>query len=191
MSNATYEPVEGDAVRLSEVFSPDLVKYLTPGIPKDETVRQLVSTLAEHGKLPTDAVDQVVSELLRREALGTTAMGKGMAFPHLRTAAIARSVGVIGVSTEGIDFGALDGLPTRVVALLLSPVESRIEHFQVLGRLAKLLGDQTIQYALRIPRTPKQLIEFLGLSEPLQNGGSSGCGKQDMMRDNAITRKGK
>ena len=164
MSNTTCDPVKTGALHLSEVFSPDLVRYIEAGAAKEDCVRQLVLALAEHGKLRMEAVDGVVAGVLQREALGTTAMGKGMAFPHVRTAAVGRSTGAIGVSTTGIEFGALDGVPTRLVFLVLSPVDSRIQHFQILGRLAKLLGDRTIQYTLQIPRTPEQLIAFLGLS---------------------------
>jgi PTS system fructose-specific IIC component len=164
MSNTPCKSVEDGAVRLSEVFSPRCVKYFESEIAKEDSVRELVSALAEHGKLPGAAVDEVVAGVLEREALGTTAMGKGMAFPHRRTAAVGRSTGAIGVSTTGIEFGALDGLPTRVVILVLSPLKSRVEHFQILGRLAKLLGDRTIQYTLQTPRTPEQLVAFLGLS---------------------------
>jgi mannitol/fructose-specific phosphotransferase system IIA component (Ntr-type) len=138
--------------------------YFEPGVSKEDAIRQLVLELAQHGKLPAGAVKEVVTGVLQRETLGTTAMGKGMALPHVRTAAVDRSTGVIGVSTTGIEFGALDGLPTRLVFLVLSPVQSRVQHFLILGRLAKLLGDRTIQYTLQIPRTPEQLIAFLGLS---------------------------
>jgi PTS system fructose-specific IIC component len=100
-------------------------------------------------------------------------MGKGMAFPHLRTAVVGGCTGAIGVSTTGIEFGSLDGLPTRVVILVLSPLDSRVEHFQILGRLAKLLGDRTIQYSLQIPRTPEQLIALLGLSSEYDDGAVS------------------
>jgi mannitol/fructose-specific phosphotransferase system IIA component (Ntr-type) len=169
MSNAICETVDASALRLSQVFSPRLVEYFEPGTSKEDSVRQLVAALAANDKLPAAAVDDVIAGVLERETLGTTAMGKGMAFPHLRTSAVDRNAGAIGVSTTGIDFGALDGLPTRVVILVLSPMERRVEHFQILGRLAKLLGDRTIQYTLKIPRTPEQLIEFLGLDSDVDD----------------------
>lgn len=170
MDDATCESVETAAIRISEVFSPRLVEYFEPGIAKEDSVRQLVLALAENGKLSLPAIEEVVAGVLQREALGTTAMGKGIAFPHLRTAAVGQSTGVIGVSTTGVEFGALDGLPTRVVILVLSPLESRVEHYQILGRLARMLGDRTIQYTLQIPRTPEQLIAFLGLSSEFDEG---------------------
>jgi len=168
MSQATCESAEAVRLHLCEVFSPGLVVYFEPGISKEDSIRQLVLTLAEHGKLPVRAVEEVIADVLRREMLGTTAMGRGMAFPHARTSVVDRSRGIVGVSTAGIEFGALDGMPTRLLFLLLSPAESRIGHLQILGRLAKLLGDRTIQYTVQIPRTPEQLTEFLGLSSPWQ-----------------------
>jgi mannitol/fructose-specific phosphotransferase system IIA component (Ntr-type) len=164
MQNGTCESARAGHLDLAAVFHPRLVTYFGPGIDKERSVRRLVEALSRHGRLPAAAVEEVVAGILERETRGTTAMGKGLAFPHLRRAVVERSVGAIGISTTGIDFGALDGLPTRIVILVLSPLESRVEHFEILGRLARLLGDRTIQYTLQIPRTPEQLFDFLGLS---------------------------
>jgi mannitol/fructose-specific phosphotransferase system IIA component (Ntr-type) len=56
----------------------------------------------------------------------------------------------------------LDGLPTRLVFLLLSPLQHREHHIHILRRLARLFCDRTVQYRVRIPRTPEDLFTFLG-----------------------------
>ena len=108
-------------------------------------------------------IDRVVGALIEREQLGTTGMGRGLAVPHLRTTAVAESVGAIGLAPEGIDFQSLDGVPTRLIVLLLSPTKHQQEHGEILGRIARLISDRTLQYIVQIPRAPDELFSFLGL----------------------------
>jgi mannitol/fructose-specific phosphotransferase system IIA component (Ntr-type) len=147
---------------LSSVFSADCVLTIAGGTKKPAAIRRLVEQLAAGGKLLQPDIDPVVGAIIDRERLGTTGMGKGIAIPHHRTEAVADSVGAIGIAPDGIDFESVDGLPTRMVILLLSPLERRREHAELLGRIARLLCDQTLQYRVQIPRSAEELFSFLG-----------------------------
>ena len=150
-----------ETVPLRSIFSTDCVLTISRDTDKSRAIRQLVERLAATGKLPQSEVDRVVDGLIERERLGTTAVGKGLAIPHLRTGTVGRSVGAIGVAPEGIEFESLDGLPTRLVILLLSPSERRQQHTETLGRIARLFCDGTLQYRVQIPRTAEALFSFL------------------------------
>jgi len=147
---------------LKLLFGGDRVITIADGTKKSAVVRQLVERLTAAGKLAPSEVDPVVDALIEREQLGTTGMGKGLAIPHLRTAAVTESVGAIGIAPKGIDFQSLDGLPTRLVVLLLSPVKRRQEHGEILRQIARLFCDRTLQYRVQIPRAPEELFSFLG-----------------------------
>jgi mannitol/fructose-specific phosphotransferase system IIA component (Ntr-type) len=107
-------------------------------------------------------VNNVIDALMDRETLGTTGMGKGLAIPHLRTTAVTENVGAIGIAPEGIDFESLDGVPTRLVVLLLSPLKCREEHGVILRQIARLFHDRTLQYRIQISRGPEELFSSLG-----------------------------
>jgi PTS system fructose-specific IIA component/PTS system nitrogen regulatory IIA component len=123
----------------------------------------MVETLADQGKLPHDAVPQIVANLLQREQLGTTGLGRGLALPHLRSRHVACLTGLIAIAPDGVDFASLDGWPTRVVILVLSPFAQREIHVAILGRLATLFSNKTLQYSVQVPRTPQSLLRFLGI----------------------------
>jgi mannitol/fructose-specific phosphotransferase system IIA component (Ntr-type) len=124
----------------------------------------LVDALARAGRISDEHVDAIVASLLTRERFATTAMGNGLAFPHLRSRSIEQICGAVGVAPSGIDFDSLDQLPTRLVLLTLSPFEQRSDHCQVLGRLTCLLSDRTLEYSLRTSRPVPELFTLLNLA---------------------------
>jgi PTS system fructose-specific IIA component/PTS system nitrogen regulatory IIA component len=152
-----------EAVPLTSVFSADCVQTLAPDADKNSVLRQLVGSLVAAHKVSCEHGETVIAALAEREQLGTTGLGKGIAIPHLRTDAVDECVGAIGVAPEGIDFKSLDGSPTRLVFLVLSPSDRQQEHVAILSRLARLFCDRTLQYWVQIPRTARELFAFLGL----------------------------
>ena len=105
--------------------------------------------------------EEIISGLMERERYGSSAIGKGLAFPHLRTRSVDHFVGAIGVAPEGIPFGSLDQQPTHFVFLTLSPWDEREEHVLLLSRLVSLMGDKAITLQLREGMRPQQVYEYL------------------------------
>jgi mannitol/fructose-specific phosphotransferase system IIA component (Ntr-type) len=163
MNTARSASAENDEVELLGFLGPDSVVTLPGGLAKEEVLAFMVETLASKGRLPVPLVPKVIAALQQREKLGTTGLGRGLALPHMRTEGITEFIGLVGVATEGIDFDSLDGSPTRVVILVISPFDQRERHIQTLGRLATLLSSKTLQYSMQIPRSPESLLRLLGI----------------------------
>jgi mannitol/fructose-specific phosphotransferase system IIA component (Ntr-type) len=98
---------------------------------------------------------------MARERMGTTALGKGCALPHLRAKNVAGVVGAIGLIPGGTDFDSLDGAPTHVVFLVLAQFDEREQHLEVMGRLSSLIHDKTTQFFLGSRPSPASVHEFL------------------------------
>ncbi|HID77531.1 MAG TPA: PTS sugar transporter subunit IIA [Planctomycetaceae bacterium] len=159
--------IEGDGpvaetITLTRVFAAECVEAVPPGESKVMVLRRLVQSLASAGKLKGKRVEDVVDALMEREQIGTTGMGKGIAMPHLKTEAVCDCVGAIGVAPEGVDFDSLDGLPARLIFMVLSPPERHEDHLEILKRVAQLLCDRTIHYEDHFPRTAEKLFAYLG-----------------------------
>jgi PTS system nitrogen regulatory IIA component len=122
---------------------------------RDEAIRELVASLAAAGAIEPANADDIVAAILRREQLGTTGIGNGVAIPHSRHPSVDRLVGTLGVckGAGGLGFDALDGEPVFVVVLLVSPqdqpgphlraLDSVVQAFQHDGLLARLRGCET------------------------------------------------
>lgn len=152
-------------VDLGKIFTPNCVVVLEQGTAKSEVLRSLISVLAAAGRIPLFSRDNLTREALHRERLATTGIGNGIALPHLRSKHVENFVGAVGVAPDGIDFHALDGLPTLLVVMLISPLEKRVEQFAVMARVASLLSNKTLPYSLRRNRTPEELLSFLGFRD--------------------------
>ncbi|MDR0549120.1 MAG: PTS sugar transporter subunit IIA [Deltaproteobacteria bacterium] len=85
-------------------------------------------------------VDELLGPALQRESLGSTAVGGGVAIPHGKVPGLTESfLAVARVAKDaGPDFLGPDGLPVRVVALVLSPITPTSEHLQILALLGRL-----------------------------------------------------
>ncbi|MFZ2635500.1 MAG: PTS sugar transporter subunit IIA [Rectinemataceae bacterium] len=125
---------------LQQAFSPARIKIGLESEHKDELFEELVDTAARdyRGSAPFPR-RAMLAALEEREAKMSTGILKGIAIPHARVAGIDGLTGVIGVSSKGIDYDALDGSPVFLVFMLLSPPGESELHLQSLRNLARLL----------------------------------------------------
>lgn len=122
-------------MKLHKLLGEDMVLARLQGRTRDDVLREM----AEHVRARAGLDDGLHERLLAREALGTTAIGGGVAIPHCRAAGLMGPVLALGLSREGVPFSALDGRDTHVVFLLVSPLENPAVNIRVLASIAKLV----------------------------------------------------
>lgn len=83
--------------------------------------------------------DYIASELLKREQLGSTGLGNGVAIPHARLPMVKRPYGLMARLKPPVDFDAIDGLPVDLVFLLLLPAPPEADHLTALALVARTL----------------------------------------------------
>jgi CPA2 family monovalent cation:H+ antiporter-2 len=98
-------------------------------------------------------VTTVVQLVLAREQEVTTDLGNGIAVPHARIASLARSLVVIGRSTEGIPYTP-GGRPVHLVFLVITPAGRPTDQLSLLGRIARLASDEATKHALHATDNP-------------------------------------
>ena len=111
---------------------------------KATSKRDALSELVEAVCADRDIRDRglILEMLLNRESLGSTAIGKGVAFPHGRTLAVRDLSIAFGRSVAGIDFDSVDKKPTHIFFLIIAPPQDRDNlYLQVLGRVVDLIKD--------------------------------------------------
>jgi len=91
---------------------------------KEEVIRELVGLLVRAGSIKERDVHKLVQILLKRESLGSTGIGQGVAIPHGKSDCVTKLIGAFGVSRAGVDFDALDGEPVTLFFLLVAPEDS-------------------------------------------------------------------
>ncbi|MEF8793011.1 PTS sugar transporter subunit IIA [Thiohalorhabdus sp.] len=135
-----------EPIRLRDLLTPARVRTDLTATSKKSLLDQLAAQLRSgHPELDEREVFQT---LLRRENLGSTAIGHGVALPHGRMAGLDQPLGAFARLTESADFDAIDDQPVALVFALLVPDEENEQHLQVLARLAQMFDDQALRERL-------------------------------------------
>jgi mannitol/fructose-specific phosphotransferase system IIA component (Ntr-type) len=112
---------------------------------KDGVLRELAACLESEDKLYKTSL--VYDLLKRREDLGSTGIGGGIAIPHCRSIAVRKLTVLCAIKTQGVDFKAADKKPVKLFFLVVAPPHD-INYLLFLGKLVELVTDKKIKKAL-------------------------------------------
>lgn len=128
---------------------------------RDDAIRALLEQFVAGGALAAEKVEEVFSALVKRELLGSTAIGNGVAVPH------ARMDGLDGIAVgfahcpEGVEFHALDGAPVYEVFLVISSRDHNDEYISVMERITRLVQNQDFRRFVADADEGAQVLELI------------------------------
>lgn len=137
-------------------------ELIFPGLQapdRPQLLRRLAERIAASGLVKS--ADELYQKLWEREQIGSTGIGSGIAIPHCKLKGLARGVVAIGTVPEGVDFGAVDGRPVRLVFLVISPLEAPAEHLQVLAAISRWIKADRHAEGLLSRSDPKAIQQYL------------------------------
>jgi PTS system nitrogen regulatory IIA component len=140
------------------------VKVALESDTKDAIIRELVDMLAAAGKIGDRAA--VLKAVLDRERQMSTGMQYGVAIPHAKTGAVDRIVTAVALRPDGVDFAALDGKPSKIFVLTLSPTVQGAQHIEFLGAVSKVLTQPDVRKRLLKARSEGEILDVLTDSGP-------------------------
>ncbi len=150
-------------MRLTDYLDPQAILLDLPSAGKEEAFALIAGRLAAGGMIGDR--ERFLTDVLKREQQGGTAIGRGLAIPHARTRSLERIVMAMARLRPGADFGAEDGEPVRLVFLLGAPEDKAGEYLKVLGRLSKLLKENGLRKDLLKASTPQAVLDLLEAAE--------------------------
>ena len=128
---------------------------------KEEVIRELAELLVKSGAIKEKDVGKLVQILLKRESLGSTGIGQGVAIPHGKSDCVTRLVGAFGISRAGVNFDSLDGEPVQLFFLLVAPEDSAGPHLKALARISRLLKDKHFRDTLRAANDEQTVVSII------------------------------
>ncbi|HZV04548.1 MAG TPA: PTS sugar transporter subunit IIA [Gemmataceae bacterium] len=143
-----------------EAIIPDL-----PGTNKEGVIRAMVESLRTAGQFRGADLEDIIRAILKREFLGSTGIGRGVAIPHTKHTSVERLVGTVAISHKGIAFDSLDGEPVHVFVLLISPQDRPGDHLRALENVSRSLRDDNFVRALRGATTREEITALLDRAE--------------------------
>jgi nitrogen PTS system EIIA component len=145
-------------MELREFFDKDAVTLAVRGDSKDEILRELIALL----KLDEKSEGILFKMLKRRENLGSTGIGRGIAIPHCRSLVVNRLRVAFGRKPAGVDYGAIDDKPVHYFFLIVAPpLEVSNQYLPVLGKLAQFAKDPDITDRLAALQSPEEFLALL------------------------------
>ena len=145
-------------MHLREFFSADAISLDLQASEKDEILKELISLL----KLDEKSEAMLYKMLKRRENLGSTGIGRGIAIPHCRSLVVNRLRVAFGRKPGGIDFDAIDKKPVQNIFLIVAPpLEVSNQYLPVLGKIAQFGKEQDIPERLAEIQTPEEFLALL------------------------------
>lgn len=146
-------------MRLSSLTRPELIFTDLPGADGSTVLRAFAERVVETGVV-RDA-DTLYLRLLEREQLGSTALGQGVAVPHCKIDGLKQVVVAVGLFAKGIEFGASDGKPVRLLFLVISPANEPAAHLRSLAAISRWVkADNHVNRILK-ERRPEAIFEML------------------------------
>ncbi|MGK7311075.1 MAG: PTS sugar transporter subunit IIA [Candidatus Longimicrobiales bacterium M2_2A_002] len=144
---------------LREFFDTDVVDLELEGETKDEVLKELIALL----ELDEKSEGILFKMLKRRENLGSTGIGRGIAIPHCRSLVVNRLRIAFGRKKDGIDFNAIDDQPVHHLFLIVAPpLEVSNQYLPVLGKIAQFAKEDDVPDRLA---ALEDADEFLALLE--------------------------
>jgi len=122
-------------MELTQLVSEKFIISELRGETKEDVLKEMMNLLAQKG---IDA-EAALSAIMEREALGSTGVGEQVAIPHAKVSDIEDVAVAVAVKREGIEFSAADGIPVKLLFMLISPEKQMNRHLKTLARISKLV----------------------------------------------------
>jgi nitrogen PTS system EIIA component len=145
-------------MRLRDFFSPTAVKLDLQGATKDDILKELIGLIG----LDEKSQGMLYKMLRRRENLGSTGIGRGIAIPHCRSLVVNNLRVAFGRKASGIDFRAIDNKPVQNIFVIVAPpLEVSNQYLPVLGKVAQFAKEADVPGRLATLNTAEEFLRLL------------------------------
>jgi len=157
-------------MKFADFVSAQAIRAELTATDKEAAIREMVQALLDAGEVEADEFEGIIKTILKREELGSTGIGRGVAVPHTKHPSVDRLVGTVAVSREGVEFAALDGEPVHLFFLLISPPDRPGDHLRALENISRQLRDDTFCRFLKQAKNAEDIRQLLDEADNNQFG---------------------
>lgn len=148
-------------MKFADFISREAIRAELTAEDKEGVIREMVQALLDAGKIERSEFESIIKAILKREELGSTGIGRGVAVPHTKHPSVDRLLGTVAVSHEGVDFNSLDGERVQLLFLLISPPDRPGDHLRALENISRQLRDDTFCRFLKKAKTAAEIEQLL------------------------------
>ena len=148
-------------MKFADFISTEAIQSQLTADDKESVIRELVGALVKANKISAADSEDIVKAIIKREELGSTGIGRGVAVPHTKHPSVDKLVGTVGVSPDGVDFDSLDGEKVQLLFLLVSPPDRPGDHLRALENISRQLRDDMFCKFLKQSKTSDDIGQLL------------------------------
>lgn len=148
-------------MKFAEFIKKDAIRTELEATEKETVIREMAGALMQSGSISDDQFESVVEAILKREELGSTGIGRGVAVPHTKHPTVDRLCGAVAVSQDGVEFDSLDGEKVHLLFLLVSPPDRPGDHLRALENISRQLRNDTFCRFLKQSKTADDVWQLL------------------------------
>jgi PTS system nitrogen regulatory IIA component len=148
-------------MKFSDFVSVEAIRPNVVATNKEGVIREMAQSLVDAGKIAAGELESIVKAIMKREDLGSTGIGRGVAVPHTKHPSVNRLIGTVAISQGGVDFESLDGDPVQLFFLLVSPPDRPGDHLRALENISRQLRDDTFCKTLKEATGPQDVWRLL------------------------------
>src|SRR5437879_4427447 len=148
-------------MRMSDFVVREAIVPELAATTKEGVIREMVESLRGVGYFKGTDPEDIVKAILKRELLGSTGIGRGVAIPHTKHNSVDRLIGTVAISRPGVAFDSLDGEPVYVFVLLISPQDRPGDHLRALENVSRSLRDDGFVRSIRQATTRESIWGLL------------------------------
>ena len=157
-------------MKFSDFVATDAIRSHVDAHTKEGVIREMAQSLVDAGSIAAGDLESIVKAIMKREDLGSTGIGRGVAVPHTKHPSVSRLVGTVAVSHSGVDFESLDGEPVQLFFLLVSPPDRPGDHLRALENVSRRLRDDSFCRFLKQSKTADDIVQLLDEADSNQFG---------------------
>lgn len=148
-------------MNFADFISKDAIRTQLAADDKEGVIREMATALLEANQIAEEQFDSIVEAVLKREELGSTGIGRGVAVPHTKHPTVDKLCGAVAVSEAGVDFDSLDGDKVHLLFLLVSPPDRPGDHLRALENISRQLRDDSFCSFLKQSKTADDIWQLL------------------------------
>ncbi len=146
-------------MNVKRILNEEAILLNLQGTTKQEIIHEMIAFLATKNRLKDR--DAALKAVMDREQKMSTGMQHGVAIPHGKTDSVERLIAMLAFKREGIDFGSMDGKPSTIFLMTLSPLNQTGPHIQFLSEISQVLNDPVHREALLTSQSVADVMRAL------------------------------
>lgn len=131
------------------------------GSTKQAIIEEMLDMLVSGNRIKAEHRETVLKAILDREKKMSTGVQHGVAIPHGKSEVVEDLVAAVALKKDGVDFGSLDGEPSRIFVMTISSVLRTGPHLQFLAEISKVLNIPSVRLSILAATSTEELLQHL------------------------------